>query len=85
MPIDTRGMGNCPSYYLEDDMKERIKDKLTKHIESILAKDTLTFEDYQILSNEIYKLELKEKNKELEDANAKRAEALRASLDAMIN
>ena len=65
-------------------MKERIREKITKHIETILAKDVLTFEDYQILSSEAYRLEIEEKNKELEDANNKRTEALRASLDAMI-
>ena len=65
-------------------MKERIREKITKYIETILAKDILTFEDYQILSNEAYRLEMEAKNKELEDANSKRAEALKASLDAII-
>ena len=50
-------------------MKERIREKITKHIETILAKDVLTFEDYQILSSEAYRLEIEEKNKELEDGS----------------
>ena len=66
-------------------MKENIKNKIIKHIEKILAKDDITFEDYQILSSELYRLEIKDKNKELEDANNKRTEALKASLEAMMN
>lgn len=65
-------------------MKDEIKAKINAHIESILSKDNITFEDYQILSSELYKLELAEKNKELEDANNKRAEALKNSLEAII-
>ena len=66
-------------------MKERIRSKITEYIEKILTKDDLTLEDYQILSGEAYRLETEEKTKELEDANNKRAEALKASLEAMIN
>ena len=66
-------------------MKERIRNKITEYIEKILAKDDLTLEDYQILSSEAYRLESEEKSKELEDANNKRTEALKASLEAMIS
>ena len=66
-------------------MKERIKNKINEHIEKILQKDDLSLEDYQILSSELYKIELEEKNKELEDANNKRTQALKESLEAMIS
>ena len=65
-------------------MKERIREKIQEHIEKILSKDELSFEEYQILSNEAYRLEMEEKNKELEAANDRRTEALKSSLEAMI-
>lgn len=66
-------------------MRDKIKAKINEHIEGILSKDDITFEDYQVLSSELYKIEIAEKNKELEEANNKRTEALKASFDAMMS
>ena len=65
-------------------MKERIREKITEHIEKILTKDELSFEDYQIISSEAYRLDMEEKNKELEEMNDRRTEALKSSLEAII-
>lgn len=65
-------------------MKDKIRAKIDEHIEKILQKSEISFEDYQILSSELYKIEMQEKTKELEDANNKRAEALKSSLEAII-
>ena len=65
-------------------MKDKIRAKIDEHIEKILQKSEISFEDYQILSSELYKIEMQEKTKELEEANNKRAEALKSSLEAII-
>ena len=65
-------------------MKDKLRAKIDEHIEKILQKSEISFEDYQILSSELYKIEMQEKTKELEEANNKRAEALKSSLEAII-
>lgn len=44
-------------------MKEKIQDKIHAHIESILKKDAIDFGDYQVLCNELTRLEAEEKSK----------------------
>jgi hypothetical protein len=51
-------------------MKERIEEKINQHIEGILAKEGITYEDYCILSCFLQKIEIEEKAK-LEEEKAK--------------
>ena len=65
-------------------MKEKIEKKLEEHINKILKKNDLDFTDYQILSSELCKLELAEKNKKLEEEQSKRTAMLRNSFESLI-
>lgn len=47
-------------------MKEKIQDKIHAHIESILKKDAIDFNDYQILCGELARLEAKERTEATE-------------------
>lgn len=64
-------------------MKEKIQSKINAHIASILKKDAIDFCDYQILCNELARLETKEKaekmkgkSEELNDLMAKSLQML---------
>ena len=63
-------------------MKEKIEDKIESHIKSILKKDAIDFNDYQILISELTRINAKEQAEKWEadkdDRNTKFKNALEA-------
>jgi hypothetical protein len=57
-------------------MKEKIEKKLKENIERILMKEELTFEDTQILNNELLKLNQEENKAENEEKRKQAYESL---------
>ena len=53
--------------------KKRLQDRIRKHVDHIFAKKVLSFEDYQILSIELARIEKAEERKE----NERRTEELK--------
>lgn len=68
-------------------MKDKIKAKLDSHIDSILAKDTITNEDYYLLNILYQKIEADEKIAEtqakMEEEKAKSREKMQALVDGL--
>lgn len=66
-------------------MMEKIEEKITAHVESILAKDAISFCEYQILVNELRRLEEKKKAEKWNAESKQRSETLIAALQSAMN
>ncbi len=65
-------------------MIDKIEEKIAAHVQTILAKDTISFCEYQILVNELHRLNEKEKAEKWNAESKQRNEKLFAALkDAM--
>lgn len=49
-------------------MKDKINEKINSHVMSILKKDAIDYEDYQILRNELARIEMQEAKEKSEAA-----------------
>lgn len=49
-------------------MKDKINEKINSHVMSILKKDAINYEDYQILRNELAHIEMQEAKEKSETA-----------------
>ncbi len=61
-------------------MIEKIEEKIAAHVETILAKDAISFCEYQILANELHRLNEKEKAEKWKADSKQRNETLIAAL-----
>lgn len=61
-------------------MIEKIETRIENHINFILEKNVLTHEDYMTLSNELYRLNQKEKEAKFATENKERTEKLQKML-----
>lgn len=65
-------------------MIDKIEEKIAAHVQTILEKDTISFCEYQILVNELHRLDEKEKAEKWNAESKQRNEKLFAALkDAM--
>lgn len=65
-------------------MIDKIEEKIAAHVQTILEKDTISFCEYQILVNELHRLDEKEKAEKWNAESKQRNEKLFAALQDAI-
>lgn len=66
-------------------MIEKIESKIESYINTVLEKEKLTFCDYQVLVNELARLDAKAKAKKWEEDQEKRNAALMSTMKGLLD
>lgn len=66
-------------------MTDKIEEKISSFVETILAKETISFCDYQILVNELNRISTKEEKEKWNAESKQRNEKLLAAFQSAMN
>lgn len=66
-------------------MTDKIEEKISSFVETILAKETISFCDYQILVNELNRISAKEEKEKWNAESKQRNEKLLAAFQSAMN